>query len=67
MTRDIKPSRDAIWRAILEYGSTSHLARALGVPREELLGYLRGSTEMPLEMYQRMIELVAAHQGRRRR
>jgi succinate dehydrogenase flavin-adding protein (antitoxin of CptAB toxin-antitoxin module) len=66
MTRDIKPTREAIWRAVLEYGSTAHLARALGVPREDLTSWLNGKTEMPVKKYEEMIELVAAHKGRRK-
>jgi DNA-binding transcriptional regulator YdaS (Cro superfamily) len=66
MTRDIKPTSEAIWRAVLEYGSKAHLARALGVRPEDLTSWLNGKTEMPMEKYEQMIELVAAHKARRK-
>jgi len=66
VTRDIKPTKEALWRAVLEFGSTAHLARALQVSREDLADWLNGKGEMPLETYQQMVELVAEHQSRRK-
>lgn len=61
VTRDIKATQEAIWRAVLEFGSTAHLARAIGVSREQLADWLNGRAEMPLEKYERMLQIVAAH------
>lgn len=59
MTRDIKATRDALWRAVLEYGSIAHLARALDVTQEQLTDWLNGDTEIPLDGFERIVELVA--------
>jgi hypothetical protein len=63
MTRDLSPTVAAIRRAIEEFGSLVHLAEALGVSREEMEAWRSGAAEMPPDIYQRMLEIVA---GRKR-
>ena len=66
MIRDLKPTREAIRRAVEEFGSISHLATAIGVSRDEFLSWLAGSSEMPLEKYELMLGVVASQKAARR-
>jgi len=66
VTRDIKPTRDAIRLAVEEFGSIAHLARAIGVSRDEVLSWLAGACEMPLAKYEEMLETVASQRCTRK-
>lgn len=59
MTRDLKSTADAVRRAIEEYGSAAHLATELGVGLPRLLRWRDGLEPMPLEAYEKLIELLA--------
>ena len=63
MTRDIKPTREDIWRAVEQFGSISHLALAMGVSRDDFLSWLHGRSEMPLEKYELMLGVVASQKA----
>jgi hypothetical protein len=65
LTRDLKPTREAIWRAVEEFGSIWHLAVAMGVSRDEFLSWLSGKSEMPLEKYELMLEVLASKKATR--
>jgi hypothetical protein len=65
VTRDLKPTRLAIRRAVEEFGSIYHLAKALEVTQDELLTWLAGSSDMPQETYEAMLEVVASRKTKR--
>jgi hypothetical protein len=58
MTRDLKPTSNDLWRLVEKYGSIAHAADAIGVEREELLAWLRGEKEVPLEYYEALVLLT---------
>ena len=60
MKPDIKPTREALWRAVEEFGSIWHLAVAMRISRDELQSWLTGASEIPLEKYALMLEIVAS-------
>jgi predicted transcriptional regulator len=64
MTRDLSSTVAAIRRAIEEFGSLTHLAKALGVSREQLEAWRRGTAEMPVDKYEEMLEIVASRKRR---
>ena len=53
------PSRFTLRRAVEEFGSEAHLARALGVTREQLQAWLKGSEEAPPEIYTAVFDLLS--------
>ena len=65
MVRDVKPAREAIQRAVYEFGSIAHLARALGVTEAELSRWMEEPDEMPLAKFLAMIEVAAGRAGDR--
>ena len=66
MTRDLEPTREAVWQAVYEFESISHLAVAMKVSRDGLLSWLSGSSQMTVEQYESMLEIVAAKKASRR-
>jgi len=51
-------SRDLIRKAVDDFGSEAHFARALGTTREQLRAWMSGAEEAPLEIYQAIADLV---------
>jgi hypothetical protein len=58
MTRDLTPTRLDLWRLVEQYGSIVHLARAIGVTRDEMDEWLSGRKEIPIEYYDALLTLV---------
>jgi hypothetical protein len=58
MTRDLKPTAHDLKRLVEQYGSISHLARAIGVTRREMNEWLSGTKEIPIEYYDAFLALV---------
>ncbi len=65
MNRDLIPSPEEIYKAIEEYGSRAHLARALGVPVDRLRAWQLGEDVMPLHLYRALVDLVNQKTKRR--
>ena len=61
MTRDLKPTRYDIRRLVEHYGSVAHLAVELGVTTTQMRAWLEGEKEIPLEHFEALLALVAAH------
>jgi DNA-binding transcriptional regulator YiaG len=59
MNRDIRVNAEAIRRAVEEYGSMAHLARALGVPLKKLQEWRNDEKPMPLKYYRKILDLLA--------
>jgi hypothetical protein len=59
MNRDIRVNADAIRRAVEEYGSMAHLARALDVPLKKLQQWRDDEKPMPLKYYRKILDLLA--------
>jgi DNA-binding transcriptional regulator YiaG len=59
-------SADFIRMAIEQYGSEAHLARALGVSRDEVHAWARGEARPPLALYQAIADLIEAQRKPRR-
>lgn len=64
MNRDIRVNADAIRRAVEEYGSMAHLARALDVPLKKLQGWRDDEKPMPLKYYRKILDLLAERGGK---
>jgi CheY-like chemotaxis protein len=65
ISRDLKATTEGIDRAISEFGSLAHLARALGVVPDQLRAWRSGSEQMPLELYEAMLALAAERRQQR--
>jgi len=53
-------SRQYIRKAVEEFGSELHLAKALATTREQLQAWLSGIEEPPLEIYQAIADVIEA-------
>jgi hypothetical protein len=53
-----RPSRSFIRLAIEQYGSEAHLARALGVTREQLVDWKEGREDPPPEILQAIADAI---------
>ena len=58
MTRDLHPTTADLWRLVERYGSIAHAANAIGVPKEQLDSWLKGTAAIPAEYYDALLTLV---------
>ena len=59
MTRDFKVTAAAVQLVVEQFGSVTHLAWALGVSKADLDAWRSGTAEVPPDVYEKMVELVA--------